>query len=176
VGGNLPVRRDVLEPMGNIAVRAARAGDSPAIVDIHVHARRSYYEGHLPEAELVEWEDSIRVAGYADRIELPDRAWLVADIGGVVVGFALTTDAELLQLQVHPDHWGSGVGAALHAACVDVWRETGVRVAGLDVFEPNVRARRFYVCQGWREVSCEGDPPHVRMELDVRYGAETAVN
>jgi GNAT superfamily N-acetyltransferase len=153
--------------MGKIAVRAARAGDSPAIVEIHVHARRSYYEGHLPEAELVQWANTVRATGYADRTELPDRSWLCAHLDGVVVGFALTTDAELLQLQVHPDHWGLGAGSALHAACVEVWRAAGVEVAGLDVFEPNLRARRFYARHGWREVGTEGDPPHVRMELDV---------
>ncbi|HEX6346655.1 GNAT family N-acetyltransferase [Umezawaea sp.] len=151
--------------MGNLVVRTARAADSQAIVDVHVPARRSYYEGHLPEAELAAWEEEVRATGYADRVERPDRLWLCAEDSGVVVGFALVVGAELLQLQVRPDHWGRGVGGALHAACVDVWRAAGAEVAGLDVFEPNTRARGFYSRHGWCEVGRGGEPPHVRMAL-----------
>lgn len=153
--------------MGNLVVRAARATDSADIVDIHVHARRSYYEGHLSEADLAEWEDEVRATGYADRIGRRGRAWLCAESAGVVTGFALVAGAELLQLQVRPDSWGQGIGGALHAACVDVWRSTGVPVAGLDVFEPNTRARAFYARHGWREVDRGGEPPHVRLALDL---------
>jgi GNAT superfamily N-acetyltransferase len=153
--------------MGNLVVRAARTTDSPAIVDIHVPARRSYYEGHLPEVELAEWEEEVRATGYADRIERPGRTWLCVEVDGVVVGFALVAGPELLQLQVRPDGWGRGIGGALHAACVDVWRAAGVPVAGLDVFEPNTRAQGFYLRHGWREIDRGGEPPHVRMALDL---------
>ena len=153
--------------MGNLFVRTAHPADSPAIVDVHVPARRSYYEGHLPEAELLAWEEEVRATGYADRIDRPGRTWLCAEDEGVVVGFALVAGAELLQLQVRPDAWGRGIGGALHAACVDVWRTSGVPVAGLDVFEPNTRAQRFYVRHGWRQVERGGEPPHVRMALDL---------
>ncbi|MCS7476300.1 GNAT family N-acetyltransferase [Umezawaea endophytica] len=153
--------------MGNLVVRAAKAADSPAIVDIHVPARRSYYEGHLPETELLEWEQVVRATGYADRIGRPGRTWLCAEDSGVVVGFALVAGPELLQLQVRPADWRRGVGSALHAACVDIWRAAGVPVAGLDVFEPNTRAQGFYVRHGWREVERGGEPSHVRMALDL---------
>ncbi|WNV83326.1 GNAT family N-acetyltransferase [Umezawaea sp. Da 62-37] len=153
--------------MGNTVVRAARAADSPAVVEIHVRARRSYYDGHLPEAELAEWEAAVRATGYADRFGTRGRTWLCAETDGGVTGFALVNGPELLQLQVHPDHWGNGIGGALHRACVDGWRASGVPLAGLDVFEPNVRARTFYARQGWREVARDGEPPHVRMELDL---------
>jgi GNAT superfamily N-acetyltransferase len=153
--------------MGNLVVRAARATDSAVIVDIHVHARRSYYEGHLPEADLVAWEDEVRATGYAERIERPGRTWLCAESCGVVAGFALVAGAELLQFQVRPERWGQGIGTSLHAACVDVWRAAAVPVAGLDVFEPNTRAQAFYARHGWREVERGGEPPHVRMALDL---------
>ncbi|PRY36181.1 GNAT family N-acetyltransferase [Umezawaea tangerina] len=153
--------------MGNIVVRAAQAADSPAVVDIHVRARRSYYDGHVPEPELAEWEATLRATGYADRFAMAGRTWLCAEADGVVRGFALVKGLELLQLQVHPDHWGHGVGGALHAECVRVWRSGDVPVAGLDVFEPNTRARTFYSRHGWREVGRDGEPPHVRMALDV---------
>ncbi|MFD9736210.1 GNAT family N-acetyltransferase [Umezawaea sp. NPDC059074] len=153
--------------MGNLVVRTARAADSQAIVDIHVPARRSYYAGHLPEDELLAWERVVRATGYADRIDLPGRTWLCAEDDGVVGGFALVAGPELLQLQVDPALWGRGIGGALHATCVDLWRAAGVPVAGLDVFEPNTRARAFYTRHGWREVERGGEPPHVRMALDL---------
>lgn len=161
--------------MGNLVVRTAQQADSDAVVDIHVRARRSYYEGFLPEADLSGWEESIRKTGYAELFDRPDRVWLCAELEGQVVGFALVTtgDApELLQIHVHPDHWRKGVGEALHDACVEVWRQEAVPAAHLEVFEPNARARSFYAKLGWREVRYAeaGDPPHVRLELALVPG------
>ncbi|WP_433269757.1 N-acetyltransferase family protein [Actinosynnema sp. CS-041913] len=152
--------------MGGIAIRPPVEADSPAIVDVHVKARRSYYEGHLPESELAEWEATARATGY--RFDRPGRVWLCAELDGVVAGFALVVGDELLQVQVDPAHWGRGVGGALHDACVAAWRAAGVTTAYLDVFEPNERARRFYAGRGWREVEVGDGPfPHVRMVCDV---------
>ncbi|MBW4720872.1 GNAT family N-acetyltransferase [Saccharothrix obliqua] len=149
-----------------ITIRTPVAADSPDVVEVHVRARRSYYEGHLPEADLAEWEAATRASGY--RFDRPGRVWLCADVGGVVAGFALFVGAELLQVQVDPAHWGEGVGGALHRACVAAWRAAGVVEAHLEVFEPNTRARRFYVARGWREVGVgDGPYPHVRMSLTV---------
>lgn len=151
--------------MGNIDVRPPTAADSPAIVEAHVRARRSYYEGHLPEAELAEWERAVRAKGYS--FTGPDRIWLCAELDGRVAGFALATpEGELLQIQVDPACWGRGVGDALHRACVEAWQERGVGTAHLDVFEPNTRAREFYWRRGWREVGIgDEEPVHVRMAL-----------
>ncbi|GGP42505.1 hypothetical protein GCM10010185_12490 [Saccharothrix coeruleofusca] len=132
---------------------------------MHVRARRSYYEGHLPESELAEWEAAARSRGYT--FAGADLIWLCAELDGRIAGFALATDAgELLQLQVDPARWEHGVGDALHRACVEAWRGRGVSTAHLDVFEPNTRAREFYRRRGWREVGLsDGEPVHVRMAL-----------
>ncbi|MEV0678141.1 GNAT family N-acetyltransferase [Actinosynnema sp. NPDC050436] len=152
--------------MGTITIRTPVEADSPDIVELHVKARRSYYEGHLPESELAEWEAAVRASGY--RFTGPGRVWLCADLDGAVAGFALVKGDELLQVQVDPAQWGRGVGSALHGACVAVWQGAGVTTARLDVFEPNTRARRFYAAKGWREQHVgEGPHPHVRMTLDV---------
>ncbi len=162
---NPPVGRSVLGCMG-ITIRTPVEADSPAVVEVHVKARRSYYEGYLPEADLAEWEASARASGY--RFDRPGRVWLCADLDGVVAGFALVAGDELLQVQVDPAHWGRGVGGALHDACVDVWRASGVSTGHLEVFERNERARRFYWGRGWREVRVvDGPYPHVRMAFDV---------
>jgi len=158
--------------MGKLTVRTAEPADSAAVVDIHVRARRSYYEGFLPEADLAGWADSVRATGYAELFDRPNRVWLCAELDGQVVGFALVTTGaapELLQIHVDPDRWRAGVGEALHDACVEVWRQDGARAAHLEVFEPNARARAFYAKLGWHEVERAeaGDPPHVRLKLPV---------
>ncbi|MFI9813596.1 GNAT family N-acetyltransferase [Saccharothrix variisporea] len=148
-----------------LLIRTPDQDDMPAVAEVHFRARRSYYEGHVPEAELAEWEAGVRANGY--RLgRFADRVWQVAEDGGKVVGFALVTpDGKLLQLQVDPAHWGRGVGSALHEWCVAEFRATGVRRAELDVFVENHRARRFYERQGWRAVGRDDD--HVLMALDV---------
>ncbi|MEU4741478.1 GNAT family N-acetyltransferase [Actinosynnema sp. NPDC023658] len=152
--------------MGTITVRPPRADDEWPLVGIHVKARRSYYEGHLPEAELAEWERSTRAAGYS--FDKPGRVWLCADLDGVLAGFALVTPGgELLQLQVDPVSWGKGVGHALHDAAVAALRDLGVTTAHLDVFAENHRARRFYARHGWREAGREDTHVRMALELDV---------
>jgi RimJ/RimL family protein N-acetyltransferase len=148
--------------MGTITVRPPRAEDRWPLVEVHVKARRSYYDGHLPEAELAEWERSARATGY--RFDQPDRVWLCAALDGVLAGFALVTPSgEVLQLQVDPASWGEGVGHALHEAALVALRDLGVTTAHLDVFAENHRARRFYERHGWRETAREDT--HVRMAL-----------
>jgi RimJ/RimL family protein N-acetyltransferase len=46
--------------------------------------------------------------------------------------------------------WGSGLAASLHDAVLVTFGETTTAVR-LWVFEQNLRARRFYEKQGWRD-------------------------
>lgn len=58
---------------------------------------------------------------------------------------------ELWMLNVHPDHWGTGVAQALMSRVIDRLRaERSERVAALWVLDTNARGRRFYEKQGWR--------------------------
>ena len=151
--------------MGTITVRPPRADDLAPLVEVYVGARRSYYDGHLPEEELAEWERSARSLG-DDIFDRPGRVWLCADLDHELAGFAQVRESgELGLLHVAPAHWGNGVGLALHGAAVDALRGLGVSTAHLDVFAHNHRARRFYLARGWREVGA--DESHVRMALDL---------
>jgi ribosomal protein S18 acetylase RimI-like enzyme len=150
--------------MGTITVRPPRAEDRGPLVEVHVKARRSYYEGHLPEAELAEWEEAARAKGY--HFDKPGPVWLCAELDGEFAGFALVTpDGELWQLQVDPARCGNGVGLSLHDAAMGALRDLGVTTAHLDVFVENRRAIRFYTARGWRETGRE--ETHVRMALDL---------
>ncbi|ACU35164.1 hypothetical protein Amir_1212 [Actinosynnema mirum DSM 43827] len=103
------VRPTPVEPI----LRRPIGRDTAPLVELYARARRSCYEGHLPEAELVEWSEGLRAEGLDH--DRPDRLWTCAEVGGVPAGFALVSfDGGLLQLQVDPPHRGAGVGPAEH--------------------------------------------------------------
>jgi ribosomal protein S18 acetylase RimI-like enzyme len=108
---------------------------------------------------------------------------LVATVDDEVVGFALVGAAdddenpdvgELYAINVDPDHWGAGVGAALIDEAVGALRRTGFESAVLWVHPDNERARRFYAERGWRDDEIERlqevlgvEVPEVRLSLDL---------
>lgn len=92
----------------------------------------------------------------------PGTTIVVAEHGGSVVGFAIhgprsPTEAddrsgdvgELYSLNVHPDHWGTGIGHALITHASRALEAAGHRQAVLWVFPENRRARRFYERHRW---------------------------
>jgi GNAT superfamily N-acetyltransferase len=92
--------------------------------------------------------------------EPPVRSALfVAQLDGDVVGFASVGPAnpptdgdsvgELYAINVDPDAWGTGAGAALLAEATDALRRLGFHTAVLWVLLANDRARRFYERHGW---------------------------
>ncbi len=164
-GAGKPVRRAVRPTPVEPILRRPIGRDTAPLVELYVRARRSYYEGHLPEAELAEWAEGLRAKGLD--YDRRDRLWTCAEVAGVPAGFALVSfDGELLQLQVDPPHWGTGVGRALHDAALDDLRGADNTTAWLHVFAPNTRARAFYTRLGWRDVG-PAEHDHRRMELDL---------
>jgi ribosomal protein S18 acetylase RimI-like enzyme len=74
---------------------------------------------------------------------------------------------KLFQFHVDPDHWGRGVGTALHTACVEAWTSGGKRTAVLDVHVDNRRAQRFYRRHGWVPEPAEPGDHHLTMRLPL---------
>ncbi|MFD0268487.1 GNAT family N-acetyltransferase [Streptomyces sp. NPDC127106] len=138
-------------------IRAAHPADVDAIAALHTRARATYYRGRLPEeayagaAELAASREGWSRA--VARTEAEGRV-LCAEEDGRLTGVAAfrtaTGETTLTQLHVDPVHWRRGVGAALHAACLDAWRAAGVDRARLEVYEHNLRAQAFYARHGWR--------------------------
>ncbi len=62
-------------------------------------------------------------------------------------------DYYLAHIAVRPDRRSSGIGARLLGAVEERARALGARRMALDVDEHNVRARAFYLRQGYRPVS-----------------------
>jgi ribosomal protein S18 acetylase RimI-like enzyme len=88
-----------------------------------------------------------------------DRRLLCADVGGEVVGTALTGPprdnfgpwvGELYRLHVHPGHRRAGIGGRLHDACLAAWRAAGVTVGVLEVPSHDLASQAFYESHGWR--------------------------
>ena len=75
---------------------------------------------------------------------------IVAEIDGLIVGFAAVVGGELDGLFVEPDLWGSGIGRALVDAATDEARNRGLALKVI----ANPRARRFYEHCGF---SVEGE-------------------
>ncbi|WP_043263815.1 GNAT family N-acetyltransferase [Streptomyces sp. CT34] len=141
-----------------LQVRAATPADLEPIAALHTAARAAYLRARVPDAPFDTSAEHARWWDAWSRVLHRDGApSLCAIRRGAVVGAASyrrgadpRNAVELHQLHVDPAHWGTGVGRALHAACLDAWRTAGFSRAVLDVLWHNHRARAFYARLGWR--------------------------
>ncbi|MFF5186124.1 GNAT family N-acetyltransferase [Streptomyces sp. NPDC000345] len=137
-------------PAGRV-IRTVVPAEAEAVVALHARARATYYPEGTPQ-DGTDW-----LANWRTAIERPEGTVLCVVEQGRIVGLASfrvpeDTGAEtvkLFQFHVDPDHWRSGIGTALHTACVEQWRADGRRTAVLDVHAGNRRAQAFYARQGW---------------------------
>ena len=144
-----------------VRVRAATPDDATAIGRAHVAAWRSAYVGQLPQALLDSLDPAQSAEGWRRLVDRDDGdggggALLVAEIDGAVVGFASLgahrdggREGVLYAVNVHPDSWGLGAGAALLDAVETALAKRGFERATLWVLPGNQRARRFYERNGW---------------------------
>jgi GNAT superfamily N-acetyltransferase len=159
-------------PMPEWIVREARREDAEGFVRAHEAAWDATGLVEQRLGDLVPFEERVRVfeAGVE---KVSDDAWVwVAERDGTIIGLAVCTRAdeiaELRDLYVVPEAWGSGVAAALHETAL-AWMRSRAREAILWVGEMNARARRFYEREGWqvdgeRRTSSLG-PPELRYRL-----------
>ncbi|WP_432145342.1 N-acetyltransferase family protein [Streptomyces sp. bgisy084] len=163
-----------------ILVRPATAADLAAIAALHSGARAAYHRARFPDApfdvpaERARWHDA-----WARDLDRGDTPALCATRRGTVVGVASYRHraddrhrpaVTLHQLHVDPGHWGTGVGLALHHACLRAWHAAGVSRAVLDVLWHNHRARAFYTRLGWRpdpDRRPAPDATHLTLTLDL---------
>ncbi len=110
-------------PTADVSARPAVAGDEDAIAAIQLAAWAALLGDavtDLPSDEIRDrWADAITAA--------PSRGHkvFVACDGPRVVGFAAIAPAEIIALEVAPEHRRLGHGSRLLAACVDTMRVTG---------------------------------------------------
>ena len=140
-----------LRTVDTLVIRTALPAEAAAVAELHVRARSTYYPDGLPD-DGTDWP-----ARWSEAIGRPDGQVLCAVRDARLVGIASFRTPEgaraetvkLFQFHVDPAHWRSGVGTALHAACVEQWRADARRTAVLDVHVDNERAQAFYARQGW---------------------------
>lgn len=145
-----------------LEIRTPEVGDADALGRVHVRAWQAAYTGGLmPDEYLHSLSETDRTSMWRSSLENPPRARvtrLVATVDDEVVGFALVGPSggdpeahigELYAINVDPDHWGTGAGAALIDAAMAALQASGFASAVLWVHPGNQRARSFYARRGW---------------------------
>ena len=102
-----------------------------------------------PNREKYLASDFWSVEHLRDVIECDDCCTLVADAGGIAVGFITIEPldagtAELTRLYVNPEYRGGGLGRALWEAALPRVRLHELRAVLVNVFGDNFSGRRFY--------------------------------
>jgi GNAT superfamily N-acetyltransferase len=103
--------------------------------------------------ELPEYRDQLIAnpdAIYLPEGQIANGQVIVAEMDGVIAGFAAVVGGELDGLFVEPDLWGHGIGRALADAATNEARRRGLALKVI----ANPRARRFYESCGF---SVEGE-------------------
>ncbi|HET9379497.1 MAG TPA: GNAT family N-acetyltransferase [Streptomyces sp.] len=157
---------------GRRIIRTVLPAEAETVAALHGRARATYYPDGPPE-DGVDWAAAWRAAA-----ERPDGQVLCAVRDGRIVAVASSRTPQdgpaetvkLFQFHVDPDHWGTGIGTALHTACLEQWRADRRTTAVLDVHTGNRRARAFYAARGW--TPDPGHPPapgdhHLALRLPV---------
>ncbi|MGW3286631.1 N-acetyltransferase family protein [Streptomyces sp. NPDC001002] len=132
-------------------IRTVLPAEAATVTALHARARATYYPEGVPD-DGTDW-----LAAWQGAIARPEGHVLCLVEQGRIVGLASFRTppgapadmVKLFQFHVDPEHWRSGVGTSLHAACVEQWRVDGRRTAVLDVHVDNRRAQAFYARLGW---------------------------
>src|SRR3569623_3542401 len=103
----------------SLTLRLARPEEHDALEDLQ---RRASLE--LPEYrdQLIAIPDAI----YLPQGQIANGQVIVAEMGGLIAGFAAVVGGELDGLFVEPDLWGHGIGRALVAAATHEARRKGL--------------------------------------------------
>ena len=98
-----------------------------------------------------------RPDAYARELANPSARYLVAKLGGEVVGYAgmwaILDEAHITTLAIAPERRGRGIGERLLVALLEAAECAGVKVATLEVRESNAIARRLYNKYGFEPVA-----------------------
>ena len=158
--------------MAGMRVEPASVADAADLLAVHVAARTAYYRGFLDE-EVLAKQNTRDPELYASIIRDPGRTVRVARLGDELVGFLMigpcyhpepdpAVTSQLYQIHVHPDRFRRGIGSALHAEAVSIWRASGVAAARLWAWDFNTRAHAFYLARGWHRDGREApDSPRI---------------
>lgn len=141
-------------------IRKASPDDVEEIQSVYLRSWRAGYEGLLSEPAIEQQLSSRAAYDWRAAVNLANHAVFVAEKDGCLIGVA-QVEVEpkepghipfLHMLYVLRDDWGKGVASRLLENTVEQVREAGRQNMGLDVLEPQSRARRFYERESWKLV------------------------
>ena len=146
-------------------IRPAEPADMAAVADLWHEGWHDAHAGHVPDGLTA----ARTVAAFHERTpaRVADTAVAVA-ADGALEGFVMVVDDEVEQVFVARSARGGGLADRLLAEAERRVAAAGHAEAWLAVVAGNVRARRFYERQGWRD---EGDLPY-----QVTAGGEVFVS
>src|SRR5580658_659169 len=100
-------------------LRPAQSADIPSLAETHVASWRAAYRGLMPDQIIDKNTIQSRTEMWTKTLANPKRHLFVATIDDRVVAFSFfgpsrepntpSSEAELMALYVHPDHWRTGV-------------------------------------------------------------------
>ncbi len=150
---------------GTLAFRVATAADASALAEF---ARRAFHDAYLAvmEPELMQrvLTEQFGPARQRAEIEDPSASWVVAEVGGVLAGYAYLRQGRMPEVGTPPAPvevarfyvdraWhGQGLGRALMDAAVRQARRLGGRTLWLAVWQRNPRAIAFYRKYGFARI------------------------
>lgn len=149
----------VVEEMGLVSIRDAKASDKWEVAAVHVRSWQAAYEGLLPDDFLSGLKIEDRAARYSfGEGDSDDPVTKVAIDGDKIVGFVtcgtyrdplISGYGEVYALYVDPQYWKRGLGRELLDSSIDHLSRMRFGKAYLWVLEGNRRAIAFYESVGW---------------------------
>jgi ribosomal protein S18 acetylase RimI-like enzyme len=160
-------------------LRPATEADVDAMVDLQLAAWRDGFVPILPRSFTLPSAEEFRPR-LAESLATPGvrKLLAVAEDGGLAgwISFGANRDAdappgtgEVRGLNVHPDHWRSGVGRALVESAFEQLSEEGYDEVTLWSFDENERANAFYEKLGFRRDGAGQRREFSEGALEVRY-------
>jgi ribosomal protein S18 acetylase RimI-like enzyme len=145
----------------DLVIRAAVPADAPAIAALHVAVWRATYRDLAPPEAMRILDVPSRQARWVEMLAKAERAILVAERDGRIVGVGTAGAAtvpdlgdvgEILYLYVDLAHGRGGIGTALMHRLALALQAQGYASAALGVVEGNEAAIAFYRKLGGRPV------------------------
>jgi [ribosomal protein S18]-alanine N-acetyltransferase len=127
-----------------IALRDMHASDLPAVLEIERRSFAQPWSRGFFEKELT--------TAFARLVVAVDEVGPRPMIVGYTCRWRVTDEVHVLNVAVHPEHRGRGLGRTLLEAVLAESRAAGSRAVFLEVRAGNVVARRLYRHLGFREL------------------------
>ena len=142
-------------------IRPANRRDSAAVAQVQEKSCENAYAGIIPHKSLSNMV-SRRGVDWWERTISGSNAVLVAEVGGLVAGYAtvgrnrtlqLAQKGEIYELYVKPEYQGLGFGGQLFAAARARIANFGLKGTVVWALEENINALGFYRAMGGQDIA-----------------------